>query len=65
MFIHQEANRVVIGGVRSLQDFNPDSLTVRVKGGSVTVTGSRLEIARLDEDEMEVRGKIENVERSN
>jgi len=51
----------VIGGVRLLSDFSAELVTVRVKGGEVSVVGRGLKIARFDENEIEVLGMIDDV----
>ena len=62
-FINQINNSdVVIGGVRVLSEFSPEVVTVSVPGGQVRLTGTGLKIARFDENEIEVVGKIANVE---
>ena len=54
---------VTIGGVKTLKDFLPEIVSVGVTGGGqVNVTGQKLKIARFDENEIEITGKIENVE---
>ena len=50
-----------IGGVRLLKDFSDAQIVVSVTGGSVEITGSNLEIARFDENEIQVTGKIEGI----
>ena len=45
-----------------LRDFTPELISVGVGGGQINVTGQKLKIARFDENEIEVVGKIENVE---
>jgi len=57
-------NALTIGGVRSLTDFTSEMVSVSVIGGTVTVTGMNLKIARFDANEIEITGKIENVENS-
>ena len=63
-FVNQKNNtHVVIGGVKVLKDFLPEIVSVGVVGGGqVNVTGQKLKIARFDENEIEIAGKIENVE---
>lgn len=58
-FIHQNgANSATVGGVRALTDFSTESVTLRVHGGEVTITGEKLQIERFDENEIEIRGRI-------
>ena len=45
-----------------LKEFTPELVLVAVKGGQVQTTGQNLKIARFDENEIEIVGKIENVE---
>jgi len=45
-----------------LKDFTTELIVVAVVGGSIHVTGQNLKIARFDENEIEIAGKIENVE---
>lgn len=63
-FVNQKNNsQVTIGGVKVLKDFLPEIVSVGVVGGGqVNVTGQKLKIARFDENEIEITGKIENVE---
>jgi len=62
-FINQQNNNsVVVGGVRVLSEFSPEQVIVRVTGAQVVITGERLKIARFDENEIQVSGKISNVE---
>ena len=62
-FINQTNNTaVVIGGIRVLSEFTTDIIVVTVYGAQITVTGTGFKIARFDENEIEVTGKIENVE---
>jgi hypothetical protein len=62
-FITQKNNnRVVVGGVRLLAEFDVERVVVKVHGGVITVTGTGLKIARFDENEIEITGKIINVE---
>ena len=61
-FINQKNNNsVVVGGVRVLTDFSPEQVIVRVPGAQVVVTGEKLKIARFDENEICVTGKVLNV----
>ena len=62
-FVNQVNNtQVIIGGVRLLKEFTTELITVAVFGGTVNVCGQKLKIARFDENEIEIVGKIENVE---
>jgi len=61
-FINQkEGKSVTIGGVKSLVDFNVDTLVVRVGGGLVEVIGQNLKIEYFNANEIRVIGKIEDV----
>ena len=62
-FINQSNDTVaIVGGVRMLSEFSPEQVVVAVHGAQVAIKGSNLKIARFDENEIEVLGKIENVE---
>jgi len=62
-FVNQVNNTsVTVGGVRMLKEFATELVVVAVVGGHVHVSGQNLKIARFDENEIEVMGKIENVE---
>jgi len=61
--ITQKNNQsIIVGGVRVLSEFSSEQVSVAVVGATVQVTGQRLKIARFNENEIEVTGKIENVE---
>ena len=55
-------SRLLVGGVKLLKDFTAELVVVSVVGGQVQVEGQNLRIARFDENEIEIIGKIENVE---
>ena len=62
-FINQKNNNsVIIGGVRVLAEFSPEQVIVGVVGAQIVVVGEKLKIARFDENEICVAGKILNVE---
>ena len=62
-FINQKNNNsVVVGGVRTLAEFSPECVIVGVAGARVVITGDKLKIARFDENEICVVGKVLNVE---
>ena len=62
-FVNQKNNScVIIGGVRMLTDFSPEQIIVAVNGAQINTVGQNLKIARFDENEIEIIGKIENVE---
>ena len=62
-FINQKNNtHITIGGVKILREFTNELISVSVGGIQINVTGQKLKIARFDENEIEVTGKIENVE---
>jgi len=64
-FIRQTNNTdVVIGGVSALRDFSNTMISVATRAGMVTVHGQKLRIGRFDENEIEINGRIENVETS-
>ena len=65
-FINQKNNNnVVVGGVRALLEFSCDQVIVGVSGARVVITGEKLKIARFDENEICVTGRIANVETTN
>ena len=62
-FLNQKNNNhVIIGGVRILKEFGAELISVGVGAGQINVIGQKLKIARFDENEIEITGKIENVE---
>jgi len=62
-FIEQKNNQWVrVGGVRLLSEFTSEQIVVKVRAGSVAITGTKLKIASFNENEIEITGKISNVE---
>jgi len=62
-FVNQINNvNVTVGGVKMLKEFTTEQIVIAVSGALVSVTGHSLKINRFDENEIEVTGKIENVE---
>jgi len=55
-------NNLVIGGVYLLSEFTSELIAATVSGARIVITGQSLQIARFDENEIEITGKIENVE---
>jgi len=55
-------NSIIVGGVRKLAEFDRSRVVVAVVGGSITVLGDNLRIARFDENEICISGKISCVE---
>ena len=53
---------MVVGGVRKLAEFDRSRVVVAVVGGLITVIGDALRIARFDENEICITGKITSVE---
>ena len=51
-----------MGGVKKLAEFDRSRVVVAVVGGLITVLGDGLKIARFDENEICIEGKIANVE---
>ena len=47
-----------------LKEFTTEIISVSVGGAVVTVSGQKLKIARFDENEIEITGRIESVETS-
>ena len=65
-FINQQNNNsVIVGGVRLLLEFSSAQIVVGVIGAQVVITGDKLKIARFDENEICIAGKITNVETVN
>ena len=62
MITQKNNQSIIVGGVRVLSEFSSEQVSVAVVGATVQVTGQRLKIARFNENEIEVTGKIENVE---
>ena len=62
-FVSQKNNNsVIVGGVRVLAEFSPTQVIVGVTGARVIINGDKLRIARFDENEICVSGKIAGVE---
>ena len=62
-FISQTNNReVLVGGVRKLAEFDKSRVVVAVVGGQIVICGDGLKIARFDENEICISGKITTVE---
>ena len=62
-FINQKNNEnVIVGGVRVLLEFSHEQIVLGVPGTRVVITGDKLKIARFDENEIAVVGKIINVQ---
>jgi len=62
-FVNQKNhNSVTIGGVRRLKEFTTTYLLVSVAGAEIRVVGDKLSIAAFHENEINIKGKIENVE---
>lgn len=58
-FVNQDnANRIVIGGVRSLAEFTRECIVVVAERSRITIQGQELKIARFNENEIEVHGHI-------
>ena len=55
-------NAVTVGGVRKLAEFDRSRIVLAVVGGLVTVLGDGLKIARFDENEISISGRISSVE---
>ena len=45
-----------------LSEFTPELIIVAVNGAKIQTTGQNLKIANFSENEIEITGKIENVE---
>lgn len=62
-FVNQTNNNsVTVGGVRKLAEFDRSRVVMAVVGGMITVLGDGLKIARFDENEICISGKIASVE---
>ena len=51
-----------MGGVRKLAEFDRSRIVVAVAGAQIVIRGDGLKIARFDENEICVEGKIAGVE---
>ena len=61
-FINQRNNEsVIVGGVRLLLEVSAETVLISVAGSRVEISGERLKIARFDENEICVTGKIGGV----
>lgn len=49
---------LVIGGVRFLDDFSSESVTLRVEGANVIIEGEKLEISYFSVNEIQIVGTI-------
>lgn len=54
-------SKIIVGGVKLLLDFFPNEISIRVHGGTVTVSGKNLMIERFDENEIVIIGSIDGV----
>jgi hypothetical protein len=62
-FVNQvNNNSITVGGVRKLTEFDRTRMVVSVVGAQVTISGDGLKIARFDENEICIEGKISSVE---
>ena len=62
-FVNQvNNNQIVVGGVRKLSEFDRSRIVLVVPGAQVVISGDALKIARFDENEICVEGKIAGVE---
>lgn len=62
-FVNQiNNNQVVVGGVRKLVEFDRARVVVIVIGAQIVVCGDGLKIARFDENEICIEGKIAGIE---
>lgn len=64
-FINQKNNNVIIGDVKNLTEFSSENVSVNVGGATINVVGQKLVLARFNENEIEIAGKVENVETIN
>jgi sporulation protein YqfC len=62
-FVNQiNNNQIVVGGVRKLAEFDGSRVVVLVAGAQIVISGDNLKIARFDENEICIEGKIAGVE---
>ena len=62
-FVNQtDKTKVVVGGVRKLAEFDRSRVVVSVAGAQIIISGDGLKIARFDENEIYITGKISGVE---
>ena len=62
-FVNQtNSNSVVVGGVRKLAEFDQSRVVVAVAGAQIVISGGELVIARFDENEICIQGKISGVQ---
>jgi len=62
-FINQKNHTTAtIGGVRRLKEFTPELIQVGVFGADIRIVGEKLSIASFHENEINVTGKIANIE---
>lgn len=55
-------NQIIIGGVKKLAEFDRSRVVVSVIGAQILISGNGLKIARFDENEICIEGKIAGVE---
>ena len=61
-FINQRNNEsIIVGGVRLLLEVSSEQILLSVAGARVEISGTRLKIARFDENEICIVGKISGV----
>lgn len=58
----KNADSVTVEGVRLLAEFSDELVVVTVNSARISVGGQKLKIVRFDENEIEITGKIGNVE---
>lgn len=62
-FVNQiNGNQIIIGGVKKLTEFDRSRVVVSVIGAQIVISGNGLKIARFDENEICIEGKIAGVE---
>ena len=54
-------NRVLIENYAAVREYSPEKICVRVKYGSVIVTGCELELRRMTKDQLVISGRIDGV----
>lgn len=56
------SNQIMVGGVKKLAEFDRSRVVVNVAGAQIVISGDGLRIARFDENEIYIEGKIAGVE---
>jgi sporulation protein YqfC len=54
-------HRVLIEQQRGVIEYGPDKITVRVKGGTYSIRGSKLSLCRMCDRQLLVRGNVDSI----